>query len=417
MKIITNLLLSLTLVACMASCETDPGTVDPTNPDNNPGKPATGAVTPVGNPEGTATTATIGPAGGIIQSADKRVQIQIPAGALTTNQTISVQPISNHCPAGTGQAFRLTPHGINFAKPATITFQYNEDDVNGSHPALLRIAYQNDKGIWQSPTVKSIDTTAHTVTVQTTHFSDWGLFQKMFINPYNSFLNPGDKVHLKVFQTMESEFEDDLIVPLPILIPTKYIEKWALSGEGTLSHMHNEGDYYAPAKIPATNPATVTVFLNKSTTIEGKVYKDLRLITNIFVAPEGISVQLNGGEWKTYPGGANINPTHNVVLGQSGAEYASVGWKGAPTGTFRWTKSADVAFNIIKGSLIYQHLYGTAPSVSGGSLKVDNTDDTWVVGTFTVEPAGWIDTTPPGKMGTASVKGVFRMKRVGVGAQ
>ncbi|WP_247237155.1 hypothetical protein [Telluribacter sp. SYSU D00476] len=418
MKNITQLFLCLTLAACMASCNTDPGAVDPDNPGDNPGKPAAGAVTPVGSPEGTATTATIGPAGGTIESADKQVIVQIPAGALATSQTISVQPISNNCPGGTGRAFRLTPHGITFTKPATITFQYSETDVNGSNPALLRIAYQNSKGIWQSPAVKSLDTTAHTVTVQTTHFSDWGLFKKMFIYPQNSFLNPGDNVYLRVFQTVEEVpvEEDDLIVPLPTLMPTKYIEKWALRGEGTLAHQHNDGTYYAPSRIPATNPAAVTVFLNKSTTIEGKLYKDLRLISNIFVAPEGISVQIDGGEWKTYPGGANINTTHNVILGQNGTEYASLGWKGAPTGTFRWTKSTDVAFNIVKGALIYQHLYGSAPSVSGGSLKVDNSDPTWVVGTFTVEPAGWIDTSPPGRMGTSSVKGVIRVKRVGVGA-
>ncbi|HEV7351203.1 hypothetical protein [Telluribacter sp.] len=405
MKNLFSPLLGIMLSLLLFSCNTDPGTVDPTP------KPPTGAVTPIGQPEGNALTATIGPAGGTIKSADNRIQIAIPAGALSTNQTISVQPIGNNCPGGKGQAFRLEPHGITFAKPAFITFQYSEADANGSSPALLRVAYQNDKGTWQMPAVKSIDTTAHTVTVQTSHFSDWGLFQKLFIYPANSFLNPGDNLHLRVFQTVKSE-DDDLFVPLPTLVSTKYIEKWSLAGEGTLAHQHNQGDYYAPARIPALNPAAITVFLNISTTIEGKVYKDLRLVTNVFVAPEGISVQINGGEWKTYPGGANINTTHNVVLGQNGTEYASVGWKGTPTGTFRWTKSADVAFNIVKGPLIYQHLYGSEPSVSGGFLKVDNSDETWAVGTFTVEPAGWINTSPPAKMGTASIKGVFRMKRV-----
>jgi hypothetical protein len=413
MKNLLNLLMSLGLILMIVSCKKNQDVVDPT-PDAPPGKPTTtGAVTPEGTPVGTAITATIGSAGGTIQSTDQRIRIVIPAGALTTNQTISLQPITNNCPAGAGQAFRLTPHGITFAKPAAITFQYNETDLNGTAPELIRIAYQTDKGSWLAPAVKSIDTTARTVTVQTTHFSDWGAFKSMFIYPANSILSPGENVHLRVFQSVDIEkYEDELVVPLPSLLPTKYIEKWTLRGEGTLTHMHNEGDYYAPGKIPATNPAAVAVFLNRSATIDGKVYKDLQLITNLFVAPEGISVQVNEGSWQTYPGGANINAAQNVVLGKIGAESASVTWKGAPTGIFRWTKGTDVAFNLLQGPMIYQHLYGNA-IVSGGSLHVDNSDETWVVGTFTVQPAGWIrPSTPPDVMGTASIKGVLRMKRV-----
>lgn len=418
MKNVFKLLLSLALSVLFFSCELDKDRTPA--PGDNPGTPnkPTGAVTPVGTPEGTPVTASIGPAGGTIQSADQRIQISIPAGALSSTQTISVQPISNHCPAGEGQAFRLSPHGITFAKPATITFQYGDADVNGSAPEFMGIAYQNDKGIWQSPPVRGIDTTAHTVTVQTTHFSDWGLFQKMFIYPERTILNPGANVHLKVFMTVELEDnEDDLLVPLPTLLSTKYIEKWTLAGAGTLTHMHNEGDYYAPASIPVTNPAMITVFLNKSATIGGQVFKDLRLLTSIFVAPEGLSVQVNGGDWTTYTGGAIINGTQNLVTGKNGAETASVGWKGQATGVFRWTSNTDVAFNLIRGSVIYQHMYIVGPRqppvISGGYLKTDDSDEEWAIGTFNLQPAGWINpSTPLDSYGTATIRGVYRMKRV-----
>jgi hypothetical protein len=417
MKNLLNLLFVVTLSAFFVSCDSSKDSVTPTpTTDENPGT-ATGAVTPVGTPEGGVITATIGAAGGKIESADKRIQITIPANALTSDQTISVQPLSNNCPAGTGLAFRLLPHGINFAKPAFITFQYAETDVNASTPTELKIAFQNDKGIWQSPKVKSLDTTARTITVQTSHFSDWGMFKKTFIYPENPVLDPGGNVHLRVLQVVEvknSETDnEDVFVPLPEEVSSKYIEKWTLRGEGTLKHEYSSGDYYAPSAIPAINPAAITVFLNKTEVIDGQVFKDLRLVSNVFVAPEGISIQMDGGAWRTYPGGANINSTKNVITGMDGKETVSVGWIGAPSGVFRWTRDANVNFNLNKTKLVYQHLYGTGASVSGGSVVVDGSDKIWVNGTFTVQPSGWIDlAATPVQIGTASIKGIFRVKRV-----
>lgn len=198
MKNSLKCLLSLAFAILSLSCVPDKEPVTPDGNSGTPTTPATGAITPVGMPEGTAQSATIGPAGGTIASADQRLQIMIPAGALTENKTISVQPLTNNCSSGTGQAFRLTPHGLTFAKPAIITFQFDEHDVNGSAPEFLRVAYQTEKGSWQSPTVKSIDTTAHTVAVQTMHFSDWSLFQNVILTPSSAILDPGGQVNLYV---------------------------------------------------------------------------------------------------------------------------------------------------------------------------------------------------------------------------
>ncbi len=412
-------MLGLALAAFCFSCDPDKAPVTPAPDDNSgtPTTPVTGAVTPVGTPEGTPLTATIGPAGGSIQSADQRIRISIPAGALTENKTISVQPLTNQCPSGTGQAFRLTPHGLTFAKPATLTFQYDEQDVNGSAPEFLRVAYQNEKGSWQSPSLKSIDTTAHTVTIGTTHFSDWSLFQNVYLSPLRGgFIDPGGQLNLMVQVHVEASpgSDDELLVPLDNLLDNKYIESWKVEGEGSLKSMKssNMNMYQAPNHIPARNPVAITVFLNKTETIDGKVYRDLRLVSNVYVAPEGISVQVDGGGWQTYPGGANLNNTQNVATGKIGTESASVMWKGAPEGVFRWTKSTDVAFNLLQGPMIYQHIYGKG-IVSGGSLIVDGSNPSWLLGTFTVEPAGWVrPSTPPDVMGTASVKGVFRMRRI-----
>ena len=409
---VVGLLFSLSL----ASCHQESEVIAPGQPGQTPTEtplPA-GAITPVATPQEGISTATIGPAGGIIESIDKRIRVHVPAGALTTSQVISVQPLSqNHCPLGTGQAYRLLPHGLTFAKAATLTIQYHNQDVKGTTPQLLRIAYQTNKGHWQSPATTGIDTLAHTISVQTTHFSDWGLFQTMTISPDQAFISPGEHVKLNVLQVPLTKYGDELLVPIPTRIESQYVEKWALQGEGSLVHQHNTGDYYAPAHIPATNPAAVTVFLNKSVTMDGKVFKDLRLVANVLVAPEGISIQVSGGKWETYQGGAGITASQSFITGRSGAMNIVLGWTGSPTGTYPWAVSGGASYiNIRRDPNTFHYQHVSPGGVSSGYLQVSNEDETWVVGTFYLSAAWWIDTLPhPPLMGTSPVTGVFRVKR------
>jgi hypothetical protein len=409
MNKLTIFIISLAIFAFFSSCEENKNVVDPGQPEVTP----TGAVTPVASTEGAAVTATIGPAGGTIESADKRIKVDIPAGALSAQQVITVQPLSkNHCPLGTGTAFRLAPHGIEFAKPARITFQYTQQDVTGSAPELLRIAYQTGKGHWQSPRTKSIDTTAHTVSVQTTHFSDWGMFQTMHIYPNESFLDPGEKIALNVYHIEADNDDDELTVPLGTLLPAKYVEKWTLQGEGTLTNKHNTGTYQAPARIPAVNPTAVTVFLNKSVTIDGRVYKDIRLVANFFVAPEGISMQYGNNEWVTFQGGANLLTDHRVVAGKLGSEHIQVLWVGPATGQFSWTLQTVTFLYNRSSTYLCQHIV-PKDRISGGTLRVNNDHPEYFVGTFYLTSAGWIDmSTHPPSFGEIVVRGVIRVKRV-----
>ncbi|MCF0052100.1 hypothetical protein LXM25_18685 [Dyadobacter sp. LJ53] len=254
-----NFIQMLFLFLLLSACQTQD---DPVKlPDDEDPRPATGAVTPVGTPTGAVVKTSIGPAGGSVSSPDRRIQVTIPFNALTAEQAISVQAVDNNCPGGTGLGFRLEPHGVKFAKPVRVTFNYDDADLSGSAASELKIAYQNDKGIWQVPKVVSLDTVSRAVTIETTHFSDWGLFRKTYINPVNAMLNPGEHLHMKVFQIPEAESPDpnELAVPLPELLPAKYIKKWALKGNGTLKHEYTTGDYYAPEGQAVTG-AAVTVF-------------------------------------------------------------------------------------------------------------------------------------------------------------
>ncbi len=99
-----------TLVLCIACGNDEPGIVS---------KPI---VTEKGTAQGTAITAIIGTTGGSLTSTDGRLTVTVPAGALTANTTISIQPISNEGPLGLGKGYRLSPEGITFQQPGNINF-------------------------------------------------------------------------------------------------------------------------------------------------------------------------------------------------------------------------------------------------------------------------------------------------------
>src|SRR3954453_3032977 len=116
--IVVAMMLMLVLSGCV------PGHSQP----NKPPKPS-----PVGAIAGDAVSANIGAAGGIIASADKRITVTVPAGALTVDTTIGVQPIENTDAAGFGMAYRLTPDGQKFAKPVTVAFTYGNGDLDSTY--------------------------------------------------------------------------------------------------------------------------------------------------------------------------------------------------------------------------------------------------------------------------------------------
>src|SRR5688500_10913461 len=89
--------------------------------------PAAPLVTAAGTPDGVANSKLITAAsGGSITSTDGKITVDIPAGALTNNETITIQPVTNTTGLGQGKAYRLTPHGLAFNKPVTITFPYTD---------------------------------------------------------------------------------------------------------------------------------------------------------------------------------------------------------------------------------------------------------------------------------------------------
>src|SRR6185369_15766210 len=142
------------------------------NNNNNSNLPP--AVTPVGVPVDDPVTKTIGASGGSIISGDGIVELNIPAGALSSNTEISIQPVTNEAPGGIGLSYHLMPDGTKFSTPAKLIFHYTDHDISGSVPYLLYIAYQDSANIWRADYInRNVDTVAKTASLDISHFSIW----------------------------------------------------------------------------------------------------------------------------------------------------------------------------------------------------------------------------------------------------
>jgi ZU5 domain len=331
MKLIRSFILStLSMVIAtllIVSCGDDES---PTPQDLTP------VVTDVGTPTGEITSATIGADGGTLKSADGKLTVTIPAGALSSGTAISIQPITNEGPLAVGSAYRLKPEGITFAKPVELRFHYNDALLSGTSPDFLWIITQSESGGWDAMLRSQVDTNAKTVSVETTHFSDWtlGKFIDLSLTPSSTVLLKNQSVTLKIsgFVRDNSISEDDELAPLiPIadgeeaLTPLTSIppvesrlmefrvKQWMMNGvsapvsnsNGSLSPNNMEATYTAPGSKPQVNPVAVSVEL-ETTNKEGR--KSMYLLnTQISVVDSDlyVLVKIDGVPYEYYQYGWN----------------------------------------------------------------------------------------------------------------
>lgn len=267
------------LVSCGGGGGTDP------SPHHTPP-----AHTPAGTPIGGPVTQTVDAGGGTVTSADGVIAVVIPAGALTGSTDITIQRITAQAPSAAGDGYRLTPEGITFAQPVTLRLAYGDDDLEGSAPEFLWVASQQDDGSWLLAPGVALDAGARTLTVTTTHFSDWTMLQGLQIRPPAGTLKPTESMNLLVKNctTIGSsnqasyaiDCEDAPTQPttpgddeLPLL-PTFAVDQnsWAVNGARGGSSTHGfvagngaTGQYVAPTNTPSSgNPVAVSVRVRDS---------------------------------------------------------------------------------------------------------------------------------------------------------
>jgi hypothetical protein len=228
-------------------------------------------ATAVGVPLGAAASATVGAAGGSLSAPDGRLVLTIPPGALANNTAIGIQPITNFAHGKIGSAYRLTPDGQTFLKPATLTFGYTDNDVLGTAPEFLGAAFQTAAGFWQWLGVATVDTAAKTVSVNSSHFTDFSNVAGLQIRPAKKTVKPKATVALQVKVCYQVSSSDDELMSLATscdveqgIVPTLVIDEWSVNGRlggggvfGTVVGSGATATYTAPENAPT--PPTVEV--------------------------------------------------------------------------------------------------------------------------------------------------------------
>lgn len=218
------------------------------------------AATEIGAPTGDKITKEIGPAGGTLASPDARLTLTVPKGALTETLPFSIQPITNKAGNGIGLAYRLEPDGKTFATPLDISVRYDEQDLEGTIAEALSIAFQDQEGAWHAQKSARLDQNANTLTVSTTHFTDFAFLTRLRFGPSESTVYVGESEFVGIVECKEQTFIDKIRSrPADCSSAFKNIPSWTLRGEGTIEkNPHGTGvKYTAPSKKPTPNVAWV----------------------------------------------------------------------------------------------------------------------------------------------------------------
>lgn len=221
---------------------------------------AMSGATAVGVPNGPATTKSIGPAGGSIASPDGRITVDVPPNALPGPVDFSIQPITNLARGGLGNAYRLEPGGQKFATPIKVSFNFDAPDLKGTIPDALAVAYQDPTGIWQAFKTVDIDQASKTLTVSTTHFTDFSIWT-LRLSPEKATLHVRETLEINLIGCIEKRsWVSRLRTRLGIQTCTFFTPEegsWSVN-IGTITPAGpGAAVYTAPAKKPSTNVATV----------------------------------------------------------------------------------------------------------------------------------------------------------------
>jgi hypothetical protein len=265
----TRFLVLVTPLVLIWGCNDD----SPSTPQNHNPIP-----TAPGTPDGAPTAATIGPDGGELASSDARFTIEIPAGALSADTEIGIQPITNTAWGGLGEGYRLTPDGLTFAVPVSLVFTVPES-ISASVPfVFLDAAVQDDAGYWYVLKNKSSDEAGGTLTATTTHFSNYSMIAGVQIAPSAATVQTGKTLPLSISVcTFEAVTVDqDILAALVAscddeLAPLGAFTNWSVNGvrggglaDGIVAE--NGGPlhaiYTAPPVVPSNNPVAVSVATN-----------------------------------------------------------------------------------------------------------------------------------------------------------
>jgi hypothetical protein len=137
---------------------------------NGPGGLGGGGDDGSSSTTGGPTGASVGAAGGAAFSPDRRLELRVPANALTTDTVVQVQRWNV---ADSVVAYGVWPEGLKLAAPAVVTLHLDGLDLGGAPMKDVRIGtLVNDR--WEALAGYSYDPSTQTITATTTKLGPFG---------------------------------------------------------------------------------------------------------------------------------------------------------------------------------------------------------------------------------------------------
>jgi len=305
-----NLLFSVTLLLAVLVLNGCKKVTDDIQPES---ERVTPMPTAIGKPVGSPIMKEIGSTGGSITSPDGRITLAIPAGALSGNTPITIQPIENTTPLGIGLSYDLLPNGQQFAKPVIETLNYTDEEMGGTAPELVEFGLQNDQNVWKGTDKLTVNKTAHTMSASVSLLRRCSFYAtfKMLPGVQTMFVN--ETALLQIVKLPYSEDPDSNKVMDNFLhalgqtklVPVDKISNWLVNGQPNTTGSNNgwvtgdaanEKHYHAPADIPARNPVMVSADIN---TGKGTI----SVVSNMTIQKEtSFEFSCNGQSYKNLEG-------------------------------------------------------------------------------------------------------------------
>jgi len=111
---------------------------------------------PVQTEETPTGEGVVGRGGGALESADGKLRIEFPLGAVAEDVRFKIAPAVN-APAGAGLAYVVTPTDVQLLQRARLLFRYADSDISGLSEERLRVSTV-DAGQWRVSDSPFLDT-------------------------------------------------------------------------------------------------------------------------------------------------------------------------------------------------------------------------------------------------------------------
>lgn len=259
-----------------------------------------------GSPTGSPTSATIGAAGGSVETPDGKARVTIPEGALSADAQVQLTPITSTLEGGVGGAYRLELGAAAVAKAVTLTLSYDGLTLPSGLGAL-RPALQLPDGSWLAAGKIVLDESKKTISLSSRLVAtgtarrtqaanlkyDVARFEWFHLVPPSATVKTSESLGLAIETRVSQKPPEDPDSLAPIggadeeLAPIAVIKTTPIPNQnqgGSFTWNASEGSvtagafgatFTAPGKVPAKNPVAV------SARYSGKIFDGMLLVSNV----------------------------------------------------------------------------------------------------------------------------------------